>query len=138
MMEGAPLRKQAPDLIGPCIVPPRALEATGYGRVSVGDRNYSAHRLAWEIAHGPIPHGLTVDHLCVNPPCVNVLHMELVTAVENVARGWKRGSHVAPLVCQRGHSDWEWDPAGYRRCRPCYRARCERQNAARRAGRGRP
>lgn len=124
------IRQLAPEM-GPCIVPPRALEATGYGKVSVGNRNYSAHRLAWEIAHGPIPHGLTVDHLCVNPPCVNVLHMELVPSTENVARGWRRGSHIRPTTCARGHDEWELYGNGYRRCIPCRVARRARQNERR-------
>lgn len=44
----------------------------GYGRVYLGHGKYwAAHRAAYELAHGPIPTGLTIDHLCRNRACVN-------------------------------------------------------------------
>lgn len=62
-------------------------DAKGYGRCGdTGTRQQQAHRLAWVVANGPIPAGLTVDHLCRNTSCVNVAHMELVTASENSRR----------------------------------------------------
>ena len=47
-----------------CHVWTSTLAKGGYGRVLV-----SAHRLAWELAHGPIPEGMLVLHKCDNPPC---------------------------------------------------------------------
>ena len=32
---------------------------------------WAAHRLAWTAFRGPIPEGLTIDHLCFTPPCCN-------------------------------------------------------------------
>ena len=43
--------------------------AGGYGSITVGDKKFSTHRLAWEFAHGPIPDGMHVCHHCDNPPC---------------------------------------------------------------------
>ena len=34
--------------------------------------------------------GLELDHLCVNPPCINIDHLELVTPQENSARRGRR------------------------------------------------
>lgn len=63
------------------------IAATGYGQVSIGGQLRLAHRVFYERAHGPIPDGLTVDHLCRVRACVNPDHMEIVTRAENLRRG---------------------------------------------------
>ena len=35
-----------------------------------------AHRMAWELTHGPIPDGLNALHHCDNPLCCNAFHPE--------------------------------------------------------------
>jgi hypothetical protein len=58
-----------------------------YGRFFLAHgRMTPAHRWAYESLVGPIPEGLTIDHLCRNPPCVNPDHLEPVTVQENVRR----------------------------------------------------
>jgi len=62
-------------------------ERKGYGRFTVTTANaVSAHRFAYELAHGPIADGMTIDHLCNQTLCVNPAHMEPVTLLENIAR----------------------------------------------------
>lgn len=42
-----------------------------------------AHRFAWEAAHGPVPDGMELDHVCRNTLCVNPDHLRVVTHREN-------------------------------------------------------
>lgn len=50
----------------------------------------TAHRWAWLVFEGPIPEGMTLDHLCCNPRCVNTAHLEIVTNEENAGRALRR------------------------------------------------
>ena len=58
----------------------------GYGRLRVkGDENpQSAHRLAWELAYGPIPAGMFVLHNCDTPACCRPNHLHLGTHAGNM------------------------------------------------------
>jgi hypothetical protein len=60
----------------------------GYGWFGVAHRTpVLAHRYSWELANGPVPEGLELDHLCRVTACVNPAHLEPVTHAENVRRG---------------------------------------------------
>lgn len=67
--------------------------ARGYGRYPHPQTHVwgYAHRLAYELTHGPIPGGLVVRHKCDNPPCVNPQHLELGTQLDNIADRDRRG-----------------------------------------------
>lgn len=58
----------------------------GYGRISVNSRTAPVHRVMYELFAGPVPEGLTLDHLCRVRNCANVAHLEPVTLAENIRR----------------------------------------------------
>lgn len=77
----------------------------GYGRVGIGVRSsggyslpQSVHRVAYELLAGPIPEGLTIDHLCGVKHCAAPDHLEPVTLAEN-----SRRNRMAQLAARRNH-----------------------------------
>jgi len=72
-----------------------SMQDGGYGEVFVGEphsrRKIRAHRYAWELANGPIPHGRVVMHLCNNPACVRPSHLALGTQAQNLRQMAEQG-----------------------------------------------
>lgn len=91
-----------------------------------------AHRFSYELFKGPIPAGLTIDHLCRNTYCVNPEHLEAVTNRENILRGISPPAIFAKKThCSKGH---EFTPENTyirnykigRKCRICMSERSRR------------
>lgn len=57
----------------------------GYGIIWLGMKPLLAHRVAYELAVGPVPDDLCVCHRCDRPPCVNPAHLFPGTQQENMA-----------------------------------------------------
>lgn len=111
----------------------------GYGAILWHGEPKLAHRVSYEIAHGAIPDGMTIDHLCRNRGCVNPEHLEPVSNRENVLRG--RGPTAVnsrKTHCVNGHplSGDNLRPRsdGGRRCRECQREIDVRRRPFRRIG----
>jgi hypothetical protein len=114
----------------------------GYGQFGIGSRTDGtkrpvlAHRYAYELAVGPIPAGLQIDHLCRVTLCVNPSHLEPVTARVNNHRSnaavATRERHQTQTHCLRGH---QFDIAntlysgGQRVCRACLRVRARQRRS---------
>lgn len=110
-----------------CWVWTAAQMSRGYGAIRVAGKVLLAHRVSYELYVGPIPEGLTIDHLCRNPSCVNPAHLEAVTQGENVRRGKSPiAANARKTHCKRGH---EFTPENTyvethgRKCRACTLAR---------------
>ena len=95
----------------------------GYGSMRVAGRDWGAHRLAYTVMVGEIPEGLTIDHLCRQPLCVNPRHMEPVTKRENTLRGFGITAQQARRThCPQGHPysiENTYRNKGKRYCRTC-------------------
>lgn len=75
-----------------------------YGHLKFRGKYWLAHRFAYELAVGPIPDGLTIDHLCRNPLCCRPSHLEAVPMKVNIFRGSSFAAHnSAKATCVNGH-----------------------------------
>lgn len=123
---------------------PHGLNKDGYGVTSRGDSQHLVHRAVWSLVVGPIPDGLTLDHMCHNEDpdcqggraclhrrCANPAHLVVAEGVENTLRGkniW--AVNARKTQCKHGHPlsgpNLYVNPRGQRQCRTCQAAREQR------------
>jgi hypothetical protein len=114
-----------------CICWDGALSPEGYGRARYGGREWWVHRLIFTLSVAPLAEGEELDHLCKNPACVNVEHLEIVPHRINLLRGDSVASiNAAKTHCINGHpfsaeNTYRWAKDGSRRCRTCDTARAK-------------
>jgi hypothetical protein len=104
----------------------------GYGQFQTAARaNDGAHRVAYELEHGPIPLSYQVHHTCHNKLCCNPRHLEAISAREHTLGGnGFAGVNARKTHCKRGHEltpENCYDYAGKRACKLCARIRAREQ-----------
>lgn len=114
-----------------------ALSKGRYGQIPRRIGTRKAHRFIYELLRGPIPEGMTIDHLCKCTRCVNPAHMEVVSAQENVLRSDCLGmQNKRKTHCCRGHElagrNLIIQRTGKRNCRECVNAALRKNRAMRR------
>jgi hypothetical protein len=81
----------------------------GYGKIKVGGRDLSAHRVSWELEYGlresGIPEGMQVCHHCDNRACVRPDHLFLGSQSDNTSDMWEKGR--GPETFRTGHGRGE-------------------------------
>lgn len=117
---------------GGCWIWNGQIDRHGYGVYN----HQGAHRVSYEHHVGPIPPGMTIDHVCFNPPCVNPAHLRPMSNEDNA----RRQRSTLAETCINGHP---WTPEntyyrpgsteGRRACRACNRIQTAKYLAKRRA-----
>lgn len=81
------------------------IDKMGYGSFGYGHKPRLAHRVSLVIAGVNLLPGMAVDHLCMNPRCVNPAHLRLVTprvsSTENCNSPWVLNARKP--ACSKGH-----------------------------------
>lgn len=106
-----------------------------------GRRVMRAHRVVYELRHGPIPAGMEVLHRCDNPPCTTDAHHRLGTQADNQRDMSSKGRnhHSVKTHCRNGHpfdgrNTIRRSDNGGRKCRACHNAAVARSGSRKREG----
>jgi len=93
-------------LEGDCLIWAGAKGGLGvYGCVKVGGKRLPVHRRVYEMLRGPVSSDLEIDHVCGQPLCINIDHLEAVSQQTNLARSNTPAAiNSRKLKCIRGHS----------------------------------
>lgn len=71
---------------------------TGYGVIGRNGKSALTHRVAYELARGPVPAGMCVCHSCDNPACINPAHLWIGTQGDNRRDCAAKGRNSKPDV----------------------------------------
>lgn len=114
----------------------RMAVSEGYGIINEGGTSKLVHRVVYEALRGPIPEGMTLDHLCRERACCNPYHVEVVSDRENVMRGLSFGAvNARKKTCPKGHPLEPRNGKGWRLCRQCQNEQSRKSYHKRKAAR---
>jgi hypothetical protein len=103
---GSKVRARLVETAGGCWEWTGSRATRGYGRLQLPGRGPTvlAHRVVYLAERGEIGYGLSLDHLCSNPPCANPDHVEPVSLRTNTLRGTSACAERARRThCPEGH-----------------------------------
>lgn len=87
-----------------CLFWLRGKGSGGYGKVRQNFKQWSVHRLVWQLHYGPISDDFVIRHSCNNASCINIDHLATGTQQDNIkdmviAERQNRGSeqHLSKL-----------------------------------------
>lgn len=88
---------------GGCLLWTGTRYKSGHGRMTMREGSTRRwferpHRVAWELAHGPIPKGMHLHHKCGKKLCFNLLHLELLTPSEHRQKHLKMCPHCGHVL----------------------------------------
>lgn len=77
---GGPMPRFNPRL-GACSIWTGYVHPSGFGAIWRGHSLIYVHRLAWEMAHGTIPPGALIEHVCLTQLCIRIDHLCLCPTI---------------------------------------------------------
>ena len=86
------LMKGVESITDECIKWPLSCNGGGYGRISFQNKTLPAHRAVWELANGEIEAGKFICHKCDNKKCINIKHLFVGSASDNM-QDWSKKGH---------------------------------------------
>jgi len=86
------------ELINECHIFTGCKDRDGYGIISIGGKNYRAHRYSYEIYNGEIPRNCVIHHTCSVRSCVNPAHLQAITPQSNVAEMIERQAYIQRIL----------------------------------------
>ena len=114
----------------PCLIWMGSLGAHGRPQMGKNLTKYGTpyvYRVTYQLEYGPLDDGITIDHLCGQPRCIEPLHLRPQTVAENSAGGTARHNprpqrqaslihfqpydHIQRTVCSQNAAGVTSDPS---------------------------
>lgn len=99
----------------------------GRARIQINGKTYYIYRLQYARRHGAISSDLHIHHVCHNGWCVNVDHLQEMTAAAHIQIHRAATRVDPPDQCKHGHANaWRFNAQGNWVCNQCNREACAR------------